>query len=67
MTNIGLLFVGCLIFAVGYWAGRKAGNKEGYIRGFRQASLELKRRSLEMGECLICGITKNFQDYAGKH
>jgi hypothetical protein len=67
MNSLWLIFCGILIFCVGYWRGRFDGNKEGYIRGFKEAPLELKRRSLELGECLICGITKNFQDYAGKH
>lgn len=58
---------GLIIFLLGFWFGRKVGLREGEKQGLRLAPLEIKRRSLEAGECLICGITKNFHDYAGKY
>ncbi|MCK4258325.1 MAG: hypothetical protein KAX49_05070 [Halanaerobiales bacterium] len=61
-----VLFFGMFIFLVGFMLGRKVGLEEGEKTGLKKAPLEIKCRSLEMGECIICGITKNFQDYAGK-
>ncbi len=55
-----------VVFQIGFWAGRKKGLKEGIKSGLQQAPLEIKRKSLEMGKCVICGIPKNFQDIAGK-
>ena len=63
----GLIIPGVmLIFLIGFWLGRRMGLKEGFERGINQAPLEIKKRSLEKGECIICGKTKNFQNFAGK-
>lgn len=66
MNSIWLVVGGLTIFLVGFWLGRKVGLREGVEKGFKEAPLEIKRRSLEIGECQICGLTKNFHDYAGK-
>lgn len=62
------LLILCLIivFFLGFFLGRKLGLKQGLKAGLEQAPLEIKRRSLEIGKCIICGIPKNFQDIAGK-
>ena len=61
-----LLFFGLIVFLSGFCIGKKIGENEGHQCGLREAPLEIKKISLEMGECLICGIAKNFHDFAGK-
>lgn len=66
MNESWLILVGLTIFLLGFWIGRKVGVEEGFKSGLEQAPMEIKRRSLETGHCLICGVIKNFQDFAGK-
>lgn len=66
-SEVWLCIAGLLIFLIGFGLGRKVGLSEGKKEGLRLAPLEIKRKSLEAGECLICGITKNFHDFAGKY
>ena len=66
MFNCWILIGALIIFLVGFGLGRKLGLKEGIEDGLKQAPLKIKLNSLETGKCIICGITKNFQDNAGK-
>lgn len=66
MTGWWIFLSWLIIFLFGYCFGRKIGESEGRKIGLKQAPLEIKKLSLEVGECLICGITKNFHDFAGK-
>ncbi|AZR72794.1 hypothetical protein BBF96_04925 [Anoxybacter fermentans] len=66
MNEGWIMLISMVMFLLGFWIGRRVGLDEGFHKGLKQAPLEIKRRSLEEGECVICGITKNFQDCAGK-
>lgn len=46
-------------FAFGYWLGHRHGHDEGYRLGVVFAPIELRRRTLEVGRCSICGAGVN--------
>lgn len=66
MHNYWIIIGFLIVFLIGFRLGRKLGLKEGIEDGMKQAPLKIKLISLETGKCIICGITKNFQDNAGK-
>ncbi len=63
MSDSLIFICGIIVFLVGFTLGRKVGFEEGIKIGLNKAPLELKRRSLEKGECVICGTAKKIQDH----
>lgn len=66
MIRLWFILGWMIVFFLGFLLGRNRGFHQGLKNGLAQAPLEIKRRSLELGKCIICGIPKNFQDIAGK-
>lgn len=42
-------------FMLGYWFGYRHGREEGYRLGTLFAPIEIRRRTLEEGRCVVCG------------
>lgn len=46
-----------LSFLAGYITGKKTGIKDGFELGQLYAPMQIRKESLEKGECLICKTT----------
>jgi hypothetical protein len=52
-----------IVFVGGYSLGRRYGREEGEKIGLARAALDLRRTTLEQGQCPICHYSIHQQDF----